>query len=343
MDALLRLPYIYDVATSDRNWTSALDHMSDVIGSKGSAIFAANNGAFDFSLVSTNSLFVGKDTAVAEYFTRFREIDEYAVNFAFNSRPFERVVDEDFWPGFMNLQTRDDLKFMLENFGVFRRAAYNISEQRAWNAFIVFHYESSVRNFRKNWLGDTNALIRHLSKALEINRFYSQLRKRYDAVLTVLDKIDAALCILLPTGEVIVRNKKAQKIFEDRNGILLTRENHLSLRDQNQTEKLRSFAMKCCETAAGRNSQSERIVKAAKNSIGDSYLIEISPLRDGDDELNENLSGAMMTIIDPQDSPKLAIEAAAQLYDLTTAEAAVSGLLIEGKTLPEIADIGECP
>ncbi|MBG6178797.1 DNA-binding NarL/FixJ family response regulator [Labrenzia sp. EL_208] len=339
MDVLSRLPYIYNVATSDSNWATALDHFGEATGSKGVAILARNNGAFDFGITETNSLYADNWDLTAQYREKFRSVDEYTLNFCFKAPPYERIEDNDFWPGYFDLADREDLKFLYEKFGVFRRAAYNISATPALNAVIGLQYDKDIVAFDPGQSANAQTLAVHLGKALEINRFCFQLRQKYKAVLTVLDNVDAALCILFPTGEVVVFNRKAQKIFEERNGISLTRENHLVLRDEEQTARLRAYAQECCQTAAGRSSQSERLVKANKTSLDDGYLIEISPLRDGDNELNENLSGAMMTIIDPMNPPKLSVEAVAKLRDLTKAETDVSRLLIEGRTIPEISEI----
>ena len=334
-----RLIHIYDAATSAQNWTRALDHCGEAGGAKGVALFASNNHSFEFQLAATNSFYPNNSKLVAEYLDRFRRYDEYSVNFVFNKPTLQRVEDTEIWPNFEEQRDREDLAYLLKKFGVFRRSAYNLARTKAWTAVIGFHYDQSVSEPTLVWKEHSDILMPHLSKVIEINRFCAQLRQRYQAVLTVLDHIDVALCAVLPSGEVLVQNRRAQQIFDATDGITLTRSNHFLLRDEEITAAVKSFIEECSATAVGEATHVERIVKAPKRSLGDPYLIEISPLRDGDNELNEKLAGALMLIVDPQNPPKLSVDALVKLHDLTKAESEVVDNLLEGRTLPEIAEI----
>jgi len=339
MDTLSRLPFIYDIATSDKNWTTALDQFSEVAGSKGAVLFVESNVSDQYTISQVNSFIKSDIVTLSEYIQKYSHYDRYSVDYIKNTNAFRLVPECEVWPELSSGSGREDLDFLRAAFGVGRLAGINVSNNPAWVSIIALQFDASIQDpLPKSGFG-TALLSSHMAKAIEINRFYSKLRTRYQAVLAALDHVDVAICILLPSGEVLVHNAKAQIVFQERNGISLTRENHLRLRDEDQTAKLCVFAQQCCQTAAGKSSQPERFVKAGKNTLEEGYLIEISPLRDGDNELNEDLSGAMMTIIDPADPPKLSVKAAARLYNLTEAETAVSQHLVEGRTVPEIADI----
>lgn len=186
---------------------------------------------------------------------------------------------------------------------------------------------------------DRLVLCQHLGKVLEINRFCSQLRKQYHAVLTVLDHVDVALGIVLPSGEVLVGNSRAQQLFDAANGIMLSNTRHLILKDEEQTAAIKSFIADCSATAMGSSGQKEHIIQIRKDTQEEPFLIEISPLRDGNDELGDKFAGALMMIIDPQNPPSVSTSTFANLYALTPAEAEVTELLLEGRTAAEIADI----
>lgn len=339
MDVISRLPYIYDIATSDRNWTTALDQLAEATGAKGAALYATNNTNTEFTITETNSFFHTRLELVDEYSKLYRGYDEWSVPFISRSKPFVWIPENRIWPE-LNLETgREDLDFLKEKFGIGRIGGINVSINRAWIAVAALQFDRAIRNPLLDADAETWVLSSHLAKAIEINRFYAQLRQRFRAVLTVLDNIDLALCIVLSSGEVITHNQRAQSVFDDRDGISLSRDNHLVLRDEAQASQLMAYVFECCRTAQGELSRCEGQIKASRKSLQDGYLIEVSPLRDGDDELNERFAGAMITIIDPSDPPKISVEGAAVLYNLTEAETSVSKHLIAGKTNPEIAEI----
>ncbi|MHA7775873.1 helix-turn-helix transcriptional regulator [Roseibium sp. M-1] len=334
---MARLPYIYDVATSDNNWTIALDHVAAASGSKGASIYASNNTDFVFDLMGLNSHFLQKPDCVQTYFENYRGYDEDVIGLAFRKPAFRKLTDEELFPAEVLSDGREDFDYLRQHYGVWRRSAYNMS-QPGWNALVVTHFDRSLQRLPHELDPETDLLIRHLSKALEINRFCSQLRQRYRAVLAALDHIDVAICIVLHNGEVIAQNRKARQTLSDRNGIGLTRESRLSLSSADLTSAANGYVRACAGAAIGQDPSFEHSLLAPKRDGEDPYLLEISPLRDGDDEMNDSLAAALMLIIDPSDPPALTPDAAARVFSLSPAETAVVSLLLEGKSLPEIAE-----
>jgi hypothetical protein len=66
---------------------------------------------------------------------------------------------------------------------------------------------------------NTLHLLPHITKAVEIGRTFSQLKSRYSAVLTALDRVKVGLAIALPSGDVIVENEEAQRILSLKGGL----------------------------------------------------------------------------------------------------------------------------
>ena len=65
----------------------------------------------------------------------------------------------------------------------------------------------------------------------------------------------------------------------------------------------------------------------------------MSPLRDGGGEFATGFAGAFLTIIDPQEPPKISPEALATLCGLTVSEREVASLLLAGRPASVIAEI----
>ena len=65
----------------------------------------------------------------------------------------------------------------------------------------------------------------------------------------------------------------------------------------------------------------------------------MSPLRDGAGEIEGIFIGAMVLIIDPNNPPTISLEPLKTLFNLTSAELNVAGLLLQGNTLMNVSEI----
>lgn len=338
MDYNKHLIHIYGASISHDLWPVALDQVAEAFGSRGVAIYSTNSIGFEFTVTEANSFYMNQEAAMAEYLERFRHYDGFSIPYVNQSAPFRFISDTEIWPDLDPDFGRDDMNFLRDTFGVWRRGGINISRSKGLISVLSmqFPYPETVPSFAAS--DERLVLSRHLGKALEINRFCSQLKQRYNAVLSMLDHVDVALCVALPTGEIIIQNRRARQIFDEANGLRLTDSNHLRLRDDEQTSATRGYIEECSATAAGKANQIEHAIRVPKRTPGESYLVEISPLRDGDDELDEKLAGALILIIDPQNPPPLSFTALSGIYDITPTETEVIKHLVEGLTVSEIAE-----
>jgi DNA-binding CsgD family transcriptional regulator len=339
MKLVSKLPYIYDVATSDDNWKTALDQFCGEGLAKGVAFYTSDNTDYGHFAEALNSFYSAKPELVTEYFTKFSNVDQSGVEVLFRSAPFKRIEDVDIWPDYLMSQSRPDLEFLIENLGTFRRAAYNISTSKGWNAIVSLNFDANVKTFSENEIRSSNLLVQHLGKALEINRLSVRLRQRYNAVLSVLDRINVGICIALKTGEIFTQNARARKIFDANDGLSLNRYGYVKLFNPDKSVQLVDCISQCCRTAQGENDSIENSLLADRRSDKEPYFVEISPLRDGGQEIENEFAGAMLLIVDPDDPPKFANNPIKVLYKLTDTETEIASMLFDGKALTQIAEI----
>ena len=341
VNILNRLPHIYDVATSDSNWTRALDQFCDQGGVKGVSFFSSDNTEYAHTAQAMNNYYGNPSRAeiANEYFSLFAEVDRKAVEYVFNKQPFKRIEDQEIWPDFFNQRSRPDLEFLAQHMNVFRRAAYNISASKGWNAIVSLNYGVEVTKFDPKHVEEANLLALHLGKALEINRFYSKLRQKYQAVLTMLNYVEVGMCIALKSGEIISKNRQAERILDANDGLCTNEYNRLNSFSCDTTDELNNAIGQCALTAIGKQSSPEKTILVKRKSGSLPYLIEITPLRDGEDELNDNISGALILIIDPENPIKLNSKPLQELFGLSNAEIEIVDLLFQGRSENEIADI----
>jgi len=341
MSIFNKLTHIYDAALSQSNWALALDQIGSAFQAKGALIYASNNFGIERIIQASNSLYNGRDDHVSEYMQRYNQYDAEAILKVFNSSKFEIIRDSDVWPN-LNFQTeplREDIQFVINTFGVKRRLGINISPNAAWSAGLVLQFDSSQKTFNEKHLTDTNWINRHLSKALEINRFYFQLQEQYNAILSVLDRVEIGICVVDAKGNVVISNHQAREYFSYKNGIYENRYGIIECNNNAPSRQIHDYIAKVSATASGLNNISELTMVIPKRFGDVSYLIEISPLRDVNSEYERSFSGCIITIIDPENPPKLSVEPITELYGFTNAESEVVNLLVSGNTIENIADI----
>lgn len=333
------LPSIYDIATSDHKWTEALDQIAQSLNSSGAIIYAANSSQFDYEVNHVNSYYHNKMEEVFVYLERFQDFDKQGIMKLFSSPVFDRIDDLDVWPDLDLEKGREDLDFLRASLGVGRRAGFNLTAERGWNATLTLQYDKDIIQPDKGGMENSRILVPHLGKAIELNRFYSQLRKKYNAVLSVLDKVKIGICLASPSGEILISNQQCQSLFDNKDGLYLDHHSELFIPDEDILNKIRENIRQCSATAAGEHTTRTIDILVGRTSGKDPYLLTISPLRDGENEFERSFSGAMIMIVDPDNPPQIASSPAAKVFNLTKTEVEVADLLLKGHNIGEIADI----
>lgn len=91
-------------------------------------------------------------------------------------------------------------------------------------------------------------------------------------------------------------------------------------------------------TANGTGGDTAITFSAQRRSGGHPLLVEVTPVRDADNELGDNLHGVTIMLLDPDSHSVIRTDLLAQWANLTTAEAEVCRLLVDGFSNLEIAE-----
>ena len=340
LEALLE---IYDAAYSKNQWSKALDALCGLTSTSGIMLYV--KGPLDdltYEVGSVNNHFDDIWHHVDEYTRLFVRDPAYRFdfdgdNYVTSAPVFEPILDTDIWP-IEQYEKIPEVIWSRKYMGVFRRFFFNVSQMQGLKAAIIFQYARDIPAQNHADIVRMQKLMRHLGKALEINRFYTPLRERYRAVLAALDNVELGLCITDTKGNLVVANTYAQDLFEQKDGILVTREGYLGCRNEDEKQKLRAALTQVGNTAAGQNSTSEIQIIISRALGNDPILAIVSPLRDAEVELDRGLAGCMVTFVDSARSSHARIPSFAEAYALTKAETAIANLMAGGGTAREIAD-----
>lgn len=342
-DTSAALMALYDAAYVEQDWVKALDTLCSVSDAKGVMIYASDKtGQIRYDVQFSNSLFNGLDDTLLEYHERFmgdpsRSHDMQGVAFVSEQPPFQPILDTDIWP-LEHLQKVPEVQFTREKIGVFRRINFNLSDSSDLAAGLILQYDT---RFADPPDGDVQAMpffMPHVGKALLTNRFFSPLRQRYNAVLSMLDQFDLGICLLDERGHVVLANRTLRDLLDLRDGLSLTRDGYIRCQAEENDGQFRAAHDLVSKTASGRGDATDVTLLISRRGKRDPLLVIFSPLRDSNGEVERGLSGCMVTVLDTSRTIRVDMDAFGASYGLTPAECAVAALMRDGRTAAEIAD-----
>lgn len=341
-DSVLQaLPSIYDAAINSDRWSEALDAAIPILGAKQGGLLVSDlRDAEPFSFSQHSALY---RTRLGSRNLRFYmenmvrwEADSWPV---IRAQPKHTIIrDIDVWPDLDALRSRPDARFLQEKFGCFRRIAARLNGNRCWFDTLSLQFDIELEDFPETTFDAMRLLIPHFAKAVELGRAFDLLRSRYQAVLSALDHVQIGMCIALGRGDVIVVNREAERIFDQDDGINLAKDRTFVCRDPDVGRALAEAVQVAAHTSAGAGESAEIIMAVQRRSKAQPFLIEVTPLRDYAREVETGLEGALVTVIDPDNTTPFSTAMVADAYGLTPAESEVCRHLVDGWTNGRIAD-----
>jgi len=329
------LPRIYDAAVAENLWPSALDAAAEAAQSKTAALLALDNLGLPFAIAEGSSMLKPED--LKYYQDNLIHHEEEAWRYIQTTRAGTMVLDEDIWPNTREVEERPDNKWMMEKWGVLRRAAVRLNDSPGWTDSLTFQYDASIRSVPPATVKLALALVPHVAKVVELHRTFSILRSRYHAVLNALDRVKIGVCITSHYGDVIVANSEAQRIFALADGLALGMDKRFLCADSDASNALALAIRDSIFTVNGSGDTHETLVAVRRRSGVHPFLVEVAPLSDSASELEKYLKGAIVFIVDPENPRPFSVENVARCFPLSQAEVLVCALLVQGLTDAEIA------
>jgi len=332
---------IYDAAVKQSEWQFAIDNLVRQMGASSGALLVRELGSAPYSVNALSSAYLNMiQSGKAQYY--LENLSRYeAVQWDFIGRMKIGEIERDENMGVEKevLDQREDYIFLKENAGMQRRLAFRLNENRGWFDGMTIGFPPHVGRISGAKIAELSLFLPHLAKSVELSRTFRILQERYGAVLAVLDKVKIGLFLSLENGEIIVANSEAQRILALQDGLTLTSGNQLLLRDSDQSAQLKSQISEIAQTAKGEADTAQHVLQLQRPSLAHPFLVEVAPVRDSNNELDTGISGALVIVVDPENSDELNATVFGSLYGLTKAETEVCDLLIRGFQTGEISDI----
>ncbi len=339
LHALSNLPTIYDSAVDVGNWGETLEASARNMGAKGALILMVEKtteGAFQVGHFS--NIWSRAPERAVMYNQKYAHY-ERPVWEALSVKPKQSLIlSTDFWADEPDIRNRPDYKFLSEAVGICHKCAARLNDNKSWFDSLVIHFDESLDDIPIAAIEAINILLPHVAKSIELGRAFELLKSSYQAVLTALDYVDIGMCIVLGDGTVVVRNDEAARILDMRDGLSLGKNRHFNCRDLDIQGLLKASIEAVSETARGESNESEVLFSIKRHSGRHPFLIELAPLRDFAAEIDTNLHGALVTIVDPESTSPVNIDRLSFAYQLTQAESDVCRYLVDGWANSSIAE-----
>lgn len=330
---------IYDAVLSDIHWPAALDAFAREIGSVGAVLVAVDKVGLPFTILQATSNYPIED--VHYYFDNLGHYDEPEMTSRFAVTPrFQLLRDEDVWGDVSKLDDRPDYKWVRGRIGAHRRAGIRLSSNRGWMDLVALQFaERDWREVPHSMEINLGKLAPHLAKAVEVNRTFGLLRESYRAVMSALDYFRLGIAIVTPSGTVVAENRELRRLLELKDGLHLSRTRRLECSSSSNNGELLAAIAEVSATSAGAGEKVERLLFVERRSGKRPFLVEVAPLRDVTGELDRGFAGAVVFVIDPEDTRAISTERLARLFVLSQAESEVVRAMVDGLSAAEIAEL----
>lgn len=336
--ALIR---IYDAAANTQAWQQALDAVIDSVGARAGCLQVRNFAGAPYTLTGLCSAYVAPETLdkIQYYAQHLSYLEAPQWEFVGRMPPGEIGRDEAMGIPMETLDLRADYVFRNQVWGTRRSLGFRLNDNKGWFDGVILGFADTMPHIPQGVIEDLRPILPHMAKSVEMGRTFTGLQQRYNAVLAMLDKVALGLVLVLESGEVIVANREAERIISLQEGVGKSLNNRLVLRDADETAQLQAHVAIVARTAAGEADVAERMMRVTRPSGRHPFMVEVMPLRDSRAELERNLRGAMVVLVDPDNQADLNIASFGALHHLTPAETEVCSLMILGHQASEIAEM----
>lgn len=345
MELSAKITAIYDMAYSGQKWSNAVGAL--LHGTQAQHMVVYDTGdlrAISYNAQVADPILSKQVSTLTDYnalISRLgeRSLDAQGLPLIHATKAFTPILDEEMWRIDRAHEQRPEIQFTTNRLQAFRRFYVNLSEDPQSYAGLITLYPDRLRHTPpKEDVSLVTSLAPHLGKAMEIYRTLYSLRRKYRAVLSVLDMIAVPICISDVNGRVIMQNRSAIELFSAKDGLWVNGRGRLVCKSENAHRALLYAISRTSGTASGElNDRSHELCIPRISTALPIYAIA-SPLRDADIELEAGLTGTLLTLIDGTRPTGANIGLVATAYGLTPAEARVAELMGLGLSNPEISD-----
>jgi DNA-binding CsgD family transcriptional regulator/PAS domain-containing protein len=180
-------------------------------------------------------------------------------------------------------------------------------------------------------------LMPHLQRAVQLHRRIVRLETDALTAADTLDHLYIGLIRLNRDGRVLTMNRAAEKIIGQRDGLIVARDGLHAART-GETRRLRILVAEASLRSAGIGFGSGGAIPISRPSLKRPLSVLVSPAPATGMQLPGAVGTAVVFVTDPEAAVESDVETLKHQFALTTSEARMASLLVQGRHLNEVCE-----
>jgi len=317
-------------------WPDVLDGIADLTGGNGALLFLYDSGLSELEITAKSSGY--RDLHIEQYRRSLFEGDEAAWLQVLDQAPPRTIkTDLDVWPDRRVYDAMPSVRF-LRTQALYHRVGVRPCAHGGWKDALTVLFREGRAGIRPGEARRLELLVPHLARAIEMQRPFRLLQRRFGQVLAALDRLGIGVLVLREASEIVLSNQEAERILGANDGLARCGRAKLAARDHKAAAQLAAAVQRADQAARLAELDRSHTLELPRRTGGDPYLVDVVPLRDDGDEMGSAFSGVLLVLIDPDHREMVSIGGLARSYGLSPTETLVCRMIVQGLTLQEIAD-----
>lgn len=221
--------------------------------------------------------------------------------------------------------------------GIDRRYGARLSVTPSWFDILTVHFPNGHLGLTPDIERDLENYMFHFSAALGMARPFNLLQARFKAIFAVLDRLKVGVAMLTDKGELVFGNRRFDDILQQQDGISLDQKGALTLGAAKNAEQARfsKTLTDFCSGDYGNVDQAKFVFPKRSGGIG--YVASLCPLTALIAGSKDTANMTALIVKDPSSADHISVDFMTTLCELTQAETQICKMLVNGKTIHEIA------
>ncbi len=329
---------IYDAVADQRLWSSILDQIVERAGAQGSIIFewVTENGEMKLTAPIHSGFYSA--AALDTYLAKCQHLeahDQDTIRRQTSDHDEIELLDDSLLADSTEALKQQEHVQRLLRLGIFHRAAGVMNKDNPWISLFSVQLNAARAPLTDKERHYLSQILPHLAKAIDLSIPMRQLQKRYQGVLSAIDRLNIGVCVLDARGLIVARNQEFQRQQETYRTYRADPNGKLRITDragQECFERLKSDLS--YHGQFGARPRKEGIF----SHMLDPLCIEVSPLHQADEMGNKFFDGFVVCSTDTCLPIACDTGRIQEAFGLTSTETSLVGEIGQGYTNPEIAD-----
>ena len=213
-----------------------------------------------------------------------------------------------------------------------------LERQPEYSNVLIAGRKTSSRSFSGREKMALQALLPHIARAWRVKRAMAEMEAQIGSLKMVLDRIDRAIVVAGPEGEIRFVNRSADRLLSRGNAID-TRNGRLCATRPRHTEALRALIGRAAATSVGAELVAVDAIALPCDNQDPPLAVVAEPLAPAHSDTLGHVAaaGAILFIGDSEASRSPASERLQVVYGLTPAEARMASAIVDGKGMASAA------